>query len=295
MKAQKLAKGSTIGIVCPSHIASAQRHAHSIHTLEALGFRVKLGANVYKDTYGYLASEWERADDFNAMVCDESVDMVLFGGGEGANELLPLLDYEAIALRPKLYCSFSDGTTILNAIYAMAGLSVYYGQGPGMFCDLRHYDYTQFFSHFVEGNAETFVKNSPWRTLHGGACEGTLIGGYTANFALLLGSRYFRHDKTKKYILFLEDHEKFSSVAHVSSLLSHIEQHAFMDCVGGLLFGHYAENTPEDLFKRLARLGQKHGIPVVCCDDFGHGDNHAIFPIGEQALFDGDRQMLAFR
>ncbi len=43
--------------------------------------------------------------------------MVLFGGGEGGNELLPYIDFENIATHPKIVCSYSDGTTILNAIY----------------------------------------------------------------------------------------------------------------------------------------------------------------------------------
>ena len=41
-----------------------------IGVLEGLGFAVKTGANLYRDTYGYLASEQERADDLNQMVAD---------------------------------------------------------------------------------------------------------------------------------------------------------------------------------------------------------------------------------
>ena len=36
-----------------------------------------VGENVYKDTYGYTANAEERADDFNAMVADNSIKMVL--------------------------------------------------------------------------------------------------------------------------------------------------------------------------------------------------------------------------
>lgn len=294
MKAEKLTKGDTIGIVCPSHIANAEKYERDIHVLESLGYRVRLGANVFKDTYGYLASERERADDFNAMVSDEGVKMVFFGGGEGGNELLPFLDYEKMKQQPKLYCGFSDGTTILNAIHAMTGLTVYYGQGPGMFNDLRYYDYMQFSTHFTETNAGIFVKNSEWRTMYGGICEGTLIGGYIRNIALLLGNRYFSYDRTKKYILFLEDHVRFSDVAKVSSFISHIEQHDFIGNVAGLIFGHYCENVPDDLLKRLARFGEKYKVPVVYCDDFGHGVNHAIFPIGDKARLDCDNKSLSF-
>ena len=294
MNINKLNKGDTIGIICPSHIARAERLEKSIKTLESLGYHVKLGKNVYKNTYGYLASEQERADDFTDMVSDKCIKMILFGGGEGGNELLPYIDYENIKCNPKFYCSFSDGTTILNAVHAMTGITVYYGQGPGMFRDLRYYDYKQFSSHFIEENIKIFTKNSNWHTMNAGTSEGFLIGGYLRNFALLLGNKYFKYDKETKYILFLEDHEKFSDVAKVSSFVSHIEQHEFMNNVAGLVFGHYAENIPEDLLTRLARFGTKHGVPVIYCDDFGHGVNHAIFPIGRKAKLDADNQVLTF-
>ena len=294
MGIDKLQKGDIIGIVCPSHIASAERHKQSIKTLEGIGYRVQLGGNVYKTTYGYLASEQERADDFNAMVADENVKMVLFGGGEGGNELLPLIDYELMKRNPKIYCSFSDGTTILNAIHSMTGLTTYYGQGPGMFNDLRYYDYIQFVSHFSEETPKEFVKNTDWITLNGGICEGVLTGGYTRNFALLLGSKYFGYDSRQKYILFLEDHEKFSNIAKVSSFISHIEQHDFIQNVTGLMFGHYSEILHDDLLNRLERFGKKHSVPVIYCDDFGHGVNHAIFPLGSKAELNADTQNLRF-
>jgi len=289
-----LQKGDVIGIVCPSHIANAERHERNGKTLEALGYRVRLGENVYKNTYGYLASEQERADDFNSMVLDNEVKMILFGGGEGGNELLPYINFENIISNPKLYCSFSDGTTILNAIYAMTKIPVYYGQGPGMFYDLRYYDYKQFSSHFIENRAKAWVKNSTWYTMKGGSGEGILIGGYLRNFALLLGNKYFSYDKQSKYILFLEDHEKFSNVAKVSSFISHIEQHEFVENVAGLIFGHYSENIPDDLLRRLERFGKKYNVPVIYCDDFGHGVNHAILPIGRNAKLSADEQVLTF-
>ena len=294
MKFETLQKGDCIGIACPSHVAKEERYAKNIFTLELLGFRVKLGGNAYKDTYGYLASEQERADDFNAMIADESVKMVLFGGGEGGNELLPYLDFENMKKNPKFICSFSDGTTLLNSIHAMTGLVTYYGQGPGMFSDLRYYDYMHFCSHFVEGSPSTFAANSRWKTLNSGICEGKLIGGYTRNAALLFGSRYFSYDKNAKHLLFLEDHESYGKTARISSFISHIEQNDFIETVSGLIFGHYSNDVPEDLLQRLTRFGEKHGVPVVYTDDFGHGVNHAILPIGSRARLDASSQSLHF-
>jgi muramoyltetrapeptide carboxypeptidase len=294
MHAKKLNPGDTIGLISPSHVATPEHYAPLIAALEALGFAVKCGENFYKDTYGTVASDTERAADFNAMIRDDTVRMIFFGGGEGAEDLLPLLDYQAVAAHPKLLCSYSDGTTILNAITAQTGLVTYYGQSPGFFADLRVYDYSHFTAHFLAERVTCFEKKSRWETLSPGKAEGRLIGGYTRNFALLLGSPYFSYDKAGEYLLFLEDHEKFSDVGAVGAYLTHIEQQLFMARVRGVLFGHYAATRNEGLLRRLERFGAKNGIPVVYCDDFGHGVNHGILPIGGMARLDADGGKLRY-
>lgn len=294
MTAHSLRPGDTIGLISPSHVADPEHYGHLIAALERKGFRIKTAPNLYRNTYGFSASEYERADDLNAMFADDEVGMVFFGGGEGANELLPYIDFENIRRHPKLVCSYSDGTTILDAIYAKTGLVTYYGQSPGEFDDLRDYNYAQFRSHFVDADAGRFIGNSPWVNLRGGVGEGLLLGGYTLNFARLLGSDYLPYDKTQKYVLFLEDHEKFSCLAALSACLSHIGQSGFMEHVTGMLFGHYSTTDYPELLRMLARFGEKYGIPVAHNDDFGHGVNHAILPIGRRARLDADAGTLDF-
>jgi len=168
--------------------------------------------------------------------------------------------------------------------------------GAGEFRDLRYYDYAQFAAHFIEGNKPDALQgNGGWRVIRHGVCEGVLLGGYTLNFALHLGGEYFCYDPQRKHILFLEDHEKFSGVAAVSVYLSHVEQNAFIENVGGLIFGHYSDNVPDDLLRRLERFGEKHDVPVVYCDDFGHYGKHSILPVGINARLDTNGQALTFK
>lgn len=294
MWADKLQIGNTVGIISPSHIASLDRYEKIVNGIKDKGFNVKIGNNLFKDTYGYLASEIERADDLNEMVTNKDVKLIFFGGGYGSIDLLPLINYENIKMNPKLFLSYSDGTSILNAIYTKTGLITYYGQTPSEFEDLKTYTYEQFSSHLLRRDAVNFVSNSRWYSLHRGICEGILIGGYSWNFALSVNSSYLQIDKNKNYILFLEDHEKFSCVSAVSMLLSHIEQSGFMKNVSGLLFGNYSENLSEQLLERLKRFGQRHDIPVAYCDDFGHGNNHAILPIGCKAILNTQNNSLQF-
>ena len=158
--------GDTIALVSPSHVAVREEYQKLIAGMEAKGFRVKEAPNLYKHAYGYSASEEERAEDFNRMVADEEVKMVFFGGGYGENEILPLIDFEAVKKHPKIYMSYSDGTTILDAIYARTGLVTYYGQSPGEFSEVTPYTWQNFESRIVKGESGVFVPN---RALRGDA------------------------------------------------------------------------------------------------------------------------------
>lgn len=298
MQAKPLSKNGVIGMCSPSHIPLYQaapgqeipwtrEYKNIIGSMEKEGFRVVQADNMYKKTWGYLASDQERGADLNQLAADESVEYILFGGGEGAPEVLPYLDFQLFASHPKRICSYSDGTSILNAVWARTGLVTYYGQTPTLFTGWTDYNRRHFEGHILSDSMTVHEKNSPWLALTPGSAEGVLVGGYTLNFALLLGTEYFPVDLNEPHILFLEDHEKFGGEDHVSAMLGAIEQSPFMKSVTGLIFGNYADRPCPDLYARLEVLGRRHGIPVVYCDDFGHGENHAILPIGRWARLDG--------
>ncbi len=297
MRAPTLSPSGTIGLCSPSHIPLYQaapgqeipwswEYKNIIAAMEKEGFAVVQAENMYKKTWGFLASDTERAADFNQLAADERVEYILFGGGEGAPEVLPYLDYELFRQNPKRICSYSDGTSILNAIWAKTGLETYYGQNPTIFTNWTDYNRRHFEGHILSDSMEVHEKNSPWQCLHSGQAEGVLTGGYTMNFALLLGTEYFPVDLSEPHILFLEDHQKFGGEDHVSAMLGYIEQSDFMKSVRGLVFGNYSDSPCPNLYARLRVLGERQGIPVVYCDDFGHGANHAILPIGRRARLD---------
>lgn len=295
MQADRLIPGGCIGIVSPCHVGNREVYDRISFVLQHLGFAVKHGANLFKDTNGYAASARERADDFNAMIADDEVQMILFTGGEGAVELLPLLDYEKIRSHPKLISSYSDGTPILTAIYAQTGLITYYGADAGEFVDLREYNYAQFCKNFVAGyENRCFVSDSKWKILHEGVCEGTIIGGYASEFAMMQSNKYFKFDPEKKHLLILEEHERFSVPEAVASFLGFIEQSPIMKTITGLIFGQFSVNENAILMGILQRFGEKHNISVVYTDDFGHGTRHGILPLGRYGKLDTKNATLLF-
>lgn len=290
-----LKQDDTIGIISPSWVADKDDYEKYAKGIERLGFQIKFGKNIFKDTYKYIASVEERVDDLNEMVYDENVKMVFFGGGYGSVDLLPYIDYKKIKETSKIFLSYSDGTSILNAIYAQTGITTYYGQTPGLFDNISEYDRRQFVSHLVEGNVTDYTSNSDWHTITEGRCKGVLVGGYLVNFVLTLGNRFFPYQTDKNYILFIEELDQFQSIQDVSMFLTCIGQSRLMEQVTGVLFGHYSDDVSSLLFEVLERFGKKYNIPVAYCDDFGHGANHAIFPIGREALLDTKNKTLLFQ
>lgn len=294
LKPPKLNTGDTIGIAAPCYVIKPERLEKAVITLESKGFKIKRSENLYSSAHGYSGTVGERAEDFNALFADKDVKMLFFGGGEVCNEILPYIDYGLIKQNPKIVCSYSDSTTILNAIYSMTGLITFYGASPRTFDNLTDYNYRSFKSRLTSFDT-SYERSGAWQIICGGSCTGRLIGGFLANFALMQNGKCFSIGKGEKYILFIEDHEMFGSPpAAVSKYFSHIEQSGLFENISGLIFGHYSNEKQPLIDKILERLGKRYGIPVVRSEDFGHGVNNAILPIGLPASLDADKQTLNF-
>ena len=280
----RLQKGDTIGLAAPCWLATADWARSVSAALEQTGYRVKWADHLCASGWTYAASREERISDLNQLIHDADVRMIFFGGGEGAEDVLDDLDYAAAAASPKIWLSYSDGTSILNAVHQQTGLITYYGQMPGLMPARTTYDTQQFELHLTHlGIAH--VPAATWHTICPGRAEGTMIGGYLGNLLLMARSGEVGTPDTP-YILFLEDHERFNGIEALSARIGQLERAPIMRQVTGILFGHYSSPVNAHLLERLARLGKRWGIPIAYCDDFGHGAHHAILPIGAHATLD---------
>ncbi len=292
MLPKRLQPGDTIGLASPSALATEEKFRPIIEALTNMGYRVKCADNLYAHGWGYAASDTERAADLNQLIRDSDVKMVFFSGGEGADDMLPLIDYDAAKENPKLWLSYSDGTSILNTIWARTGIVTCYGQMPGLVTHMSEYDA----GHFARGVCavpQSHVAAQAWHSLTSGVAHGTLMGGYLYNLLFLVATGRIPLDR--KYVLFVEDHEQFNLIDRESSLIGQLEQCGLLAHVTGLLFGHYSDPVNPYLLQRLKLLGERWNIPVAYCDDFGHGVHHAVLPIGAQATLDTTACTLSYQ
>ena len=286
IKPKMLQKGDTIGFIAPSYKPKRDPIERSAENLRKLGYKVKFSKNLFSTTNDYAGSIEERAEDFNAMIADPEVKMVFFGGGEVGNEILPFIDYENIKKNPKILCSYSDSTTVLNAVNKQTGLVTFYGSSPRFFeNEPIAYTLTNFEKRLCSTDLD-YVKNSEWRVLTPGKAEGRLIGGYLINFACLLGLEWYEDLPDEDIILFIEDHEKFSNAAMISKWFTMLEHKGVFKRAKALIFGHYSLEEKPVIDDILTRIGKRYNIPVIRNEDFGHGANGAILPISVRAKLD---------
>ena len=133
IKPKRLAAGDTVGLVLPASPAlEADDVQLAKEQLEAIGLKVAIGAHAY-DRYGYVAGrDRDRAADLNRMFADDAIaGIVCYTGGWGSPRVLPYLDYDLIARKPKVLIGYSDITALLNAIHQKTGLVTFHGPVGG--------------------------------------------------------------------------------------------------------------------------------------------------------------------
>lgn len=90
LRARRLRPGDTLGLVSPAN-ATYEREplAIAVESLQALGFKVKLGEHV-RARYGHFGgTDAQRAADINAFFADDSVaGLIALTGGSGCNRIV---------------------------------------------------------------------------------------------------------------------------------------------------------------------------------------------------------------
>ena len=219
-----LQPGDRIGVTSPSSGVGDRfqpRLQVAIRLLRDRGYEVEVGACM--DGTGHVsAPAGERAAELTRMLTDPEVRAVVPPwGGETAIDILPLLDWAAIAAaEPTWYVGYSDNSTIMLPLTILTGLATLHGsnlidtpldplpglvswadvatrpagssveqRSPGVFRSEQFID--------IVGQPEitspAYDGHGSWTRLNGsGAVDvtGRLIGGCTETISHLAGTRY---------------------------------------------------------------------------------------------------------
>lgn len=290
---QRLKKGDTIGIAASAGPIRTRKEVEEFQAvLHGLGYRTKLGKNVFKKDGYFSANDEERAAEFMELIEDKEVQAIFFiRGGWGCARLLELLDFKRIAQHPKVIMGFSDITALLNAITSLTGMITFHGPGGNSTWN----DYSVDYIHQLLRDAEkvTFknaASDHSITTYSSGKAEGILYGGNLSVLCGMIGSSYLPDWNGR--ILFLEDvgEEPY----RIDRMLTQLKLAGVFGQISGLVLGNFRKCTPEepDRSFTLEEVFEQHfrdaKIPVFFGAQIGHIRNKFTIPVGVNARIDSD-------
>lgn len=287
MLPERIRKGDILGVIAPSSPVKEkdlEEFNASILRMEASGYELKIGKNVFSDSTGYGASVEEKIEDMHHMFSSPEVKMVWCAkGGDNSNSLFEKIDYDLIRKNPKIICGYSDSTSILNMIYQKTGLVTFLGQTfKGLASCETDYSYREIIKRLQEGKLEIGTKDDSYEVIQDGKAEGILIGGNLSLTANLVSGKY--HLDFQNKILFIEEFGLESNPAAVSRYLYYMKQNNVFDQIKGLWIGNYEHESGIPLEKIVMdTIGTKYQIPIVKSNNFGHTDRKTVIPIGTKA------------
>jgi muramoyltetrapeptide carboxypeptidase len=298
----RLAHGSRIALVAPAGPLLERDDLTRAEALcRALGYEPVMGPHAGR-RYGYLAgTDEERIADLNGALREPSIDAVwCIRGGYGTTRILPRIDFEALARRPRPIMGYSDITAILNAAVARAGVVTFHG--PVARASMPAFTRWHFERILacaepagrlgrLPAPADVLVpRQDRIVCLHEGVAEGPLAGGNLTLLQCLIGTPFF--PDLDGAILFLEDVGE--DLYRVDRMLAHLRLVGALDRLAGAIIGRFT-----DLERRTAdgTLGFDEvletyfsplGIPVGYGFPVGHIDDQWTLPLGVRARFDAD-------
>ena len=124
LKPRPLKPGDTVALITPAtYVSNPDALLLAQRTVEFLGLKWKMGANVAKRE-GYLGGTVsERLADLHSAFADPGVAAVFsIRGGYGSAALLDGIDYALLRRNPKIFLGYSDITAMHLGIHKAAGL-----------------------------------------------------------------------------------------------------------------------------------------------------------------------------
>jgi len=291
VRPRPLATGETIGIAAPSGSVGDIRGQveGGIAALERLGYRVKRGRHLYDEWLGLAGTHAARIEDWNEMLRDPDVRMVMAAtGGSGCLAIVDGLDFDALARDPKWVSGMSDLTIFLNALSWRTRIETLHGPDVAFSFGVEEYRAFEepLFQRFM--SKDGLLGPLPLggiRVLRPGKAVGRLFGGTLSVFGWLMATPWAA-DLTDAVLVIEGWSLQTSSVHRWLQLLRLQEQLARLRA---LVLGNWSacchgESNPADVVRALvldACVGTD--FPIIQVDHIGHDTPNVPWPVGALA------------
>ncbi len=280
--------GSTIGVVAPGGAVKPEELERGVASLEAMGFRVRLGDHVLERRRYFAGTAEARFADLAAMLADSEVGAVVCArGGYGTSHLLPMLDPRTVRAHPKLIVGYSDVSPLLGWVIERCDVVALHG--PMVATDLARGLSERCAARLA---ALLVAPGTPWReptpeVVATGIATGRLVGGCLSSLVALLGTPYAV--ETSGAVLFLEDIAE--RPYRIDRMLTHLRLAGKLEGVAAVVLGSFAEcdgaagDLVADVFREFFADAP---YPVVAGFPAGHRSENLPFALGLPIRVDAD-------
>ena len=263
MIAKTLKKGDTIGIISPSSILRDSEDIevmnNSIKIFEEMGYKIEKGKYYLTDETGYGTSAKHKAYDMMKMFLNPKIKAIFsITGGNNCISLDEYLDYNNIKQNPKIFCGFSDTTSLLNLLNSKAGLVTFMGPSfKSIASGETNYRLKSVIDRFVENK-----NNLAYLSL-----TTDLISGVNKlDF--------------KNKILLIEELSYESGPEKVSHDLYRMKQEGILNEIAGIWIGNYENEIQIDKILLDTIDDIEFNKPIIKSNNFGHSEKKIVIPIG---------------
>lgn len=304
MVPRSLRPGDTIGICTPSmpaYVFSSDVFENGLINLEKEGFKYRLGSvTKNRSSQGYRsASPQDRAQELMDLFSDPDVDGIITTiGGMNSNSLIPYLDFEKIKNNPKVFCGYSDITSLHLALMKYSSLATYYG--PGLMPHWSEYPdavtesihsfknsmlnetreirpFTKWSNHFRDWKSDAWKTlprewnvNEGWRVLSKGTIEAEIIICNLNTLMSAAGTTYFPDLKGR--VLLIE--EMYAPLSREERSLVQLKLMGVFDDISGLIVGRpetlLLEGAPFGLDELILEIVGDRNYPIITNFDCSH-------------------------
>ncbi len=282
-KPSALMPGDLIGIAAPASPFNRETFEKGLMVLRSMGYQPYLPEGLFRYN-GYLAgSDQHRADILSQLLIDPKIKGVVCArGGFGSIRMLPHLNFEKIALSPKVIVGFSDITALLTNLVSRCCWVVFHGPTITALGDADPNTLQGFRKALSEQNPVTLIAQDG-KVIHAGCASGPLMAGNLTTLCHMVGTPFM--PCLKGCILLIED--RGEAVYRIDRMLTQLKMAGCFDQLAALALGSFSEcGKMAQVEAVVADIFSDAQIPIISGFGVGHDHRNITVPLGLNATLD---------
>ncbi|MDP9121304.1 MAG: LD-carboxypeptidase [Acidobacteriota bacterium] len=226
--------GDRVGVAALSGPVEPERLERGLAALRALGFEPVVADNLASRHGLFAGADGERLAAFHRLAADRDLAAILFArGGHGVLRLLPGIDWDLLARRPRAYVGYSDLTPLLLEMVRRLGRVAFHG--PMVAVDLARGLLPDEEESLLGALAGRYPAEVPLGTsLRLGEASGPLLGGCLSLLTATQGTP-FAPDLSGAILFWEEINEP---PYRVDRMLTHLRLSGSLTAIAGMIVGH---------------------------------------------------------